>query len=119
MQSPGGRQLDYARGSIEVLQEVTSALQAQRLSGRVEVFMDGGVRRGTDVFKALALGARAVGLSRPLLWGVAAYGQKGAEKVLQMLHTELETTMKLMGTKTLAEIGPHCLSIRAAAASRL
>ena len=80
----------------------------------MEVFLDGGIRRGTDVFKALALGAKAVGLSRPLLWGAAAYGQAGAEKALEMLRNEFETGMKLMGTKTLSDIGPHCLSIRSA-----
>jgi len=115
----GGRQLDYARSPIEVLEEVTAALRREGLQDSIEVLLDGGIRRGTDVFKAIALGARAVGLSRPVLWGVAAYGQAGAERVLGMLRNEFETTMRLMGARRLGDVGPECLSIRSAAASRL
>ena len=98
---------------------MSSALRREGLCGCIEIFLDGGIRRGTDVFKALALGANAVGLSRPLLWGAAAYGQAGAEKALEMLRNEFATTMKLMGTRNLADIGPQCLSIRSFSNSRL
>ena len=74
--------------------------------GRVPVILDSGIRRGTDVFKALALGADAVGIGRPYLWGLGAFGQPGVEKVLQILRAELRTTMGLAGTRSLAEIGP-------------
>jgi len=106
----GGRQLDFARSSIEVLSEVMAALRAEGLQGQLEVYLDGGIRRGTDVFKALAMGARAVGMARPVLWGAAGYGQPGAERVLDMLREELVTTMRLMGTRSLAEIGTAALA---------
>lgn len=106
----GGRQLDFARSSIEVLSEVMAALRAEGLQGQLEVYLDGGIRRGTDVFKALAMGARAVGMARPMLWGAAGYGQPGAERVLDMLREELVTTMRLMGTRSLAEIGTAALA---------
>jgi L-lactate dehydrogenase (cytochrome) len=120
----GGRQLDYARSAIEVLPEVMAALQQIGAENKLEVFVDGGVRRGTDIFKvrtrclakvvlllnekqALALGAKAVGIGRPVLYGMAAYGQEGVERVLQLLKDELEMVMRLMGTPTLADIKPE------------
>ena len=66
--------------------------------------MDGGIRRGNDIFKALAIGAKAVGIGRPALWGLSCHGQKGVEKVIQCLKDELEITMKLMGTPTINDI---------------
>jgi L-lactate dehydrogenase (cytochrome) len=69
-----------------------------------EVFVDGGVRRGTDVFKALALGATAVGVGRPALYAMASFGTAGVAKMIQILKNELEMTMRLMGTPTLADI---------------
>lgn len=71
----GGRQLDCARSAIEVLPEVMQALKERKLHKNIDVFVDGGVRRGTDVFKALALGAKAVGIGRPALYSMSAYGQ--------------------------------------------
>lgn len=71
--------------------------------------MDGGIRRGTDVFKALALGAKAVGIGRAALYGLAAYGQEGVEKCLEILSDELFTTMQMMGAPTLADITPDML----------
>jgi L-lactate dehydrogenase (cytochrome) len=85
----------------------------------LELYLDGGIRRGTDIFKALALGARAVGMSRPALWGAAAYGEEGVGKVLDMLCQELHTTMRLMGTTSLADIHPSALSLKQTAESRL
>jgi len=95
----GGRQLDGVVTSIEALSEIVEAV-----AGRCEVYMDGGIRRGTDILKALALGARAVLVGRPVLWGLAVDGASGVQKVLSILHSELERTMKLAGCPTLASI---------------
>ena len=77
---------------IDALSEVVGAVK-----GKVEVYMDGGVRQGTDVLKALALGARAVFIGRPVLWGLACNGQEGVEKVLEVLRDEFRTAMMLSG----------------------
>lgn len=95
----GGRQLDGVAASIEALPEVVEAV-----AGRCEVYLDGGVRRGTDVLKALALGARAVLLGRPVLWGLAVNGQEGVRHVLELLRAELELAMVLAGRPTVASI---------------
>jgi 4-hydroxymandelate oxidase len=95
----GGRQLDTTLPAIEALPEVVEAI-----AGRCEVYMDGGIRRGTDVLKALALGARAVLLGRPVLWGLAANGAVGVRHVLEILRDELELAMVLSGRPTLASI---------------
>lgn len=88
----GGRQLDGIPASVEVLPAVAEAVR-----GRAEVYLDGGVRRGTDVVKALALGARAVFVGRPVIWGLAANGADGARHVLELLRDELELAMVLAG----------------------
>ena len=96
----GGRQLDTAPATIEVLPEIADAL-----AGRpVEVLVDGGVRRGTDIVKALALGARAVLVGRPVLWGLAAGGEAGATLALGLLRTEFDLAMALAGAPTVADI---------------
>jgi len=95
----GGRQLDGVQASIEALPAVVEAV-----AGRCEVFLDGGIRRGTDVLKALALGARAVLVGRPILWGLAANGQEGVRHVLELLRAELERAMQLAGRPTLSSI---------------
>ena len=100
----GGRQLDTARSSVEVLEEVMEALRMESLQDTVEVFVDGGFRRGTDIFKALALGAKAVGLGRPFLYSMSAYGQAGVERLIDLLKDELDMVMRLMGTPDLAAI---------------
>ena len=74
------------------------------VGNKIPVLIDGGVRRGTDVFKALALGATAVGIGRPYLWGLGSFGQEGVEKVLRLLQKELEITMKLAGTTSIEKI---------------
>jgi len=74
------------------------------VNGHIPVLLDGGVRRGTDVFKALALGAKAVGIGRPMLWGLGAFGQAGVERVLAILQAELKMTMGNCGTQKVADI---------------
>jgi isopentenyl diphosphate isomerase/L-lactate dehydrogenase-like FMN-dependent dehydrogenase len=93
--------LDSAPTTIEALPEVAAAV-----GGRCEVYLDGGVRRGTDALKALALGARAVLVGRPALWGLAVEGARGVQHVLELLRGELELAMTLAGTPTLAHIQP-------------
>lgn len=100
----GGRQLEFARSAIEVLPEVMDALRSIGAEKRVEVYIDGGIRRGTDIYKALALGAKAVGIGRPAIFGLAAYGQKGVEKAVECFKEEFEMTMRLMGTPKIADI---------------
>ncbi len=95
----GGRQLDTALTSIEALPEIVEAV-----AGRCEVYFDGGIRRGTDILKALSLGARAVLVGRPVLWGLAVNGAEGAYQVLEMLRKELELAMALSGRPTLNSI---------------
>ena len=95
----GGRQLDSALASIDALPEIVEAV-----AGRCEVYFDGGIRRGTDILKALALGARAVLVGRPVLWGLAANGAEGAYQVLEILRKELELAMTLSGRPTLSSI---------------
>ncbi|XP_073024320.1 glycolate oxidase 1-like isoform X2 [Primulina eburnea] len=95
----GARQLDYVPATIMALEEVVRAAQ-----GKVPVFLDGGIRRGTDVFKALALGASGVFIGRPVLYALAVDGEAGVRKVLQMLHDEFELTMALSGCRSIEEI---------------
>lgn len=95
----GGRALDTGRGTIEALGEVMEGA-----GGDLTVLIDGGFRRGTDVFKALALGARAVGIGRPYVWGLSAFGQQGVERVLDILRAELTLTMRQCGTPTIKQI---------------
>jgi (S)-2-hydroxy-acid oxidase len=95
----GGRAEESLRPTIECLPEVVDAVK-----GRVPVLIDGGIRRGTDVFKALALGATAVGIGRPYGWGLAAFGQPGVEAVLAIMRRELETVMRQAGTPSVAGI---------------
>lgn len=95
----GGRSDDGGRGTIDCLPEIALAVR-----GRIPIILDSGVRRGTDVFKAIALGADAVGIGRPYLWGLGAFGQLGVEAVLGILKRELSTAMGIFGTRSLAEI---------------
>jgi 4-hydroxymandelate oxidase len=95
----GGRAEDSGRATIDSLPEVVAGA-----AGRIPVLVDGGFRRGSDVFKALALGATAVAIGRPYLWGLAAFGQAGVEAVLEILRRELETIMRQAGTRSIREI---------------
>jgi 4-hydroxymandelate oxidase len=95
----GGRAAETLRPTIDIVPEVVDAV-----SNQIPVLVDGGVRRGSDVFKALAYGARAVGIGRPYTWGLASYGQEGVERVLDILNAELTMTMRQCGAPTLARI---------------
>ena len=95
----GGRAENSERSTIECVAEVTAGA-----AGRVPVLVDSGFRRGTDIFKALALGATAVGVGRPYIWGLAAFGQEGVEVVLAILRRELQTVMRQAGTPTAGRI---------------
>src|SRR5262249_10549935 len=95
----GGRQLDSVAAAVEALPEVVAAV-----AKRCEVYMDGGVRRGTDVLKSLALGARFVFVGRPVLYGLAVEGEAGAHHVLELLRDELALAMALSGAPTLSAI---------------
>jgi L-lactate dehydrogenase (cytochrome) len=100
----GGRQLDYARSGVEVLIEVMAALRKAGLDRQISVFVDGGIRRGTDIFKCLALGAAGVGIGRPVLHGLAAYGEAGVVKTIALLRDEFVTCLMMMGCPTVADI---------------
>jgi 4-hydroxymandelate oxidase len=104
----GGRANEDLRATIQSLPEVVDAV-----NGRVPVMVDGGVRRGADVYKALALGAKAVGIGRPYIWGLSAFGQPGVERVLEILRAELELTMKQLGTRSIKEITRASVVVKA------
>jgi len=101
----GGRQLDDVSASLTVLPRIAEAVH-----GRATILIDGGVRRGQDVFKALALGANAVAVGRPVLYGLALGGWMGVQAVLQHLDGELEMTMRLAGARNIAEISKRYIS---------
>jgi 4-hydroxymandelate oxidase len=101
----GGRHLDTTVTTAAVIGEVASAL-----AGKAEVYVDGGIRRGTDILKALALGARAVLIGRPVLWGLSVHGADGVKMVLEHLRTELMHAMQLTGTARLAEATPDLVA---------
>lgn len=97
----GGRQLDTAPATIEVLPEIVAAV-----GNDLVVMMDGGIMQGSDIFKALALGAKTVFIGRPALWGLATNGQAGVEQLLTVMRDDFEITMKLTGCPSLADIQP-------------
>jgi 4-hydroxymandelate oxidase len=107
----GGRQLDGASATIDVLPEVVEAVE-----GRVDVLLDGGIRRGSDIMKALGLGAKAVLVGRPYLWGLAIDGEAGVRRVMELLKDDLALTMALCGCPSMADIDR---SLVAAAPGRL
>lgn len=97
----GGRQIDHGQATIEVLPEVVAAVK-----GKAEVLWDGGVTRGTDVVKALALGAKAVGVGKLQGWALAAGGERGITRMFELLAKEIHTTLGLMGVKSIKELNP-------------
>jgi isopentenyl diphosphate isomerase/L-lactate dehydrogenase-like FMN-dependent dehydrogenase len=100
----GGRSTESGRGTIDCLAEVVQAVR-----NRIPVLIDGGFRRGTDVYKAIALGARAICIGRPYLWGVAAFGQPGVESVLEIINREFTLAMAQCGKRSIAEVGPSSI----------
>jgi 4-hydroxymandelate oxidase len=102
----GGRQEGSGRGTLAVLPEIV-----KELKGRMPILMDGGIRRGSDAYKALALGADAVCIGRPYLWGLGAYGQEGVNKCLTILNSELKRTMQFAGTTNLASINTETIYV--------
>jgi isopentenyl diphosphate isomerase/L-lactate dehydrogenase-like FMN-dependent dehydrogenase len=103
----GGRQLDQVGATIEALPECVQAA-----GGKIPVLVDGGFRRGTDVFKALALGASGVGIGRPYLWGLAAFGQRGVARVVELMRAELAVDMGMAGVASVAQIDRSYVRIR-------
>jgi L-lactate dehydrogenase (cytochrome)/(S)-mandelate dehydrogenase len=101
----GGRQLDGAVASLDALPAVVAAID-----GRIPVLVDGGIRRGSDVVKALALGASCCLIARPQLWGLAVAGEEGVRHVLEIYRKEIDRVMALMGARSLRDLGPDCLS---------
>jgi isopentenyl diphosphate isomerase/L-lactate dehydrogenase-like FMN-dependent dehydrogenase len=109
----GGRQLDHAPATIDVLPEIVAAV-----GNRVDVLVDSGFRRGSDIVKALALGAKAVMVGRPYLYGLAAAGEAGVTKALEILRVELDTCLGLIGRPSLADLDPSVIGQRRAAVGR-
>ena len=102
----GGRQLDGVSGTIEVLPEIVKAVK-----GKVEIYLDGGVRRGSDIVKAIALGANACMIGRPYMYGLAANGAAGVESIIKILEIEMDATMALMGRPTIASLDSSSVRI--------
>ena len=109
----GGRQLDGAPATLDVLPEVVEAAE-----GRIEVLLDGGIRRGSDVFKALALGAKAILVGRPYLWGLAVNGADGVRQVLEIVRDDLMLTMALAGRPRIVDIDRSAVAPAPAARER-
>ncbi|XP_006265389.2 2-Hydroxyacid oxidase 1 isoform X1 [Alligator mississippiensis] len=110
----GARQLDGVPATIDVLPEIVEAV-----AGKVEVFLDGGVRKGTDILKALALGAKAVFIGRPIIWGLVYQGEEGAKEVLQILKEELHLAMALSGCRSVKEIDRMLVRTASAAVAKI
>ncbi len=104
----GGRQLDTVPATLELLPEMVAAV-----AGRIPVVLDGGVRRGTDAVKALALGASAVGIGRPVMWALAEGGEKGVRRLLELLREEIDDTLALCGASGLADLTPDLVRVPA------
>ena len=102
----GGRQMDMTMGAIEMLPEVVDAAK-----GQAEIYVDSGVRRGSDVIKALALGARAVAIGRPLFWGLAVDGADGVHGVLELLREEVDRCLAYCGQTDIKELEPTFINI--------
>jgi isopentenyl diphosphate isomerase/L-lactate dehydrogenase-like FMN-dependent dehydrogenase len=103
----GGRQAESNRGTLESLPEVLDGAD-----GRIPVLIDGGFRRGTDVFKALAIGAKAVCIGRPYLWGLGAFGEEGVDRVIRILQSEFKRIMQFAGTTSVDAITADYLTRR-------
>ncbi|KAG9035947.1 Cytochrome b2, mitochondrial precursor [Tulasnella sp. JGI-2019a] len=103
----GGRSLDFSPAPIDVLHELNQRRPDLTHNSKFEVYVDGGVRRGTDVIKALCLGAKGVGLGRPILYGNGAWGEPGVRRVIQIIREEVETSMRLLGVTRIEDLKPE------------
>lgn len=108
----GGRQLDFARSGIEVLAEVMPVLRERGWENRIEIFVDGGIRRSTDIIKALCLGAKGVGIGRPFLYAMSSYGFDGVDRAMQLLKDEMEMNMRLIGCSSVDQLNPSLVDTR-------
>ncbi len=108
----GGRQLDFARSGIEVLSEVMPLLRERGLENRLEIYIDGGIRRATDIIKALCLGAKGVGIGRPFLFAMSSYGLPGVDRAMQLLKDEMEMNMRLLGCSRVDQLNPTLVDMR-------
>ncbi|CDK27187.1 unnamed protein product [Kuraishia capsulata CBS 1993] len=108
----GGRNLDFSPPPLQVLADLQPVLKEKGLEGKIEIFIDGGVRRGTDILKALCLGATGVGLGRPFLYSVSGYGEAGVVKAIQILKDELEISMRLLGVTKISDLTPEHVDVR-------
>lgn len=108
----GGRQLDFAPSGVEVLAEVMPELRRLGLDKKLEIFVDGGIRRATDIIKALCLGAKGVGIGRPFLFAMSSYGLPGVDKAMQLLKDEMEMNMRLIGCTSVDQLTPDLVDTR-------
>lgn len=108
----GGRQLDTAPSGVEVLAQVMPVLRERGWEDKIEIFIDGGIRRATDILKAICLGAKGVGIGRPFLYAMSAYGQPGVDRAMQLLKDELEMNMRLIGAQTVEDLNPSMVDVR-------
>ena len=106
MSNHGGRQLDWSQATLDALPEIVEAVD-----GQLEILMDGGIRRGTDVLKALALGARAVLIGRPVLWGLGAGGTDGILRMVELIRGELVSAMGHAGVTSAMDV-PRSIIVR-------
>lgn len=100
----GGRQLDFSRPPLEVLAEARRMLKDKGLENDIEIYVDGGIRRGSDIVKALCLGAKGVGMGRPMLYAMAGYGEEGVVHAIRILKDEVRNNMRLLGARSISEL---------------
>lgn len=105
----GGRQIDFAPSAIEVLADVMPVLRERGLQDKIEIYIDGGVRRSTDIIKALCLGARGVGIGRPFLYAMSTYGLAGVSRAMQLLRDEMVMNMRLIGAANIHQLTPDLI----------
>ena len=105
----GGRQLDFSRPPLEVLSEAKQMLKERGLDNKIEIYIDGGIRRGSDIVKALCLGATGVGLGRPFLYAMAGYGEEGVLKLVLLLEGEVKNNMKLLGVDNIKDLNEELI----------
>lgn len=108
----GGRQLDTARSGIEILAEVMPILRQRNQENAIEIYIDGGIRRATDIIKAMCLGAKGVGIGRPFLYAMSAYGLAGVDRAMQLLKDEMEMNMRLIGAASIEELNTNMIDTR-------